>query len=119
MKTPDMIKKGLECYVRIYAGVCPPNCLTNECDLYTGNYSTTENVSDAIAYIQQIEAQNRELLQKKKQLEAQKQPETFVRCGECTRYMPEPMGDVMMCYGFANGHFPAPDDFCSRGVRRK
>ena len=56
MKTPDLIKKGLECYVRIYAGVCPPNCLTNECDLYTGNYSTTENVSDALTYIQQLEA---------------------------------------------------------------
>ena len=60
---------------------------------------------DAIAYIEQ--------------LEAQKQPETLVHCGECMRYMPEPMGDVMMCYGFASGHYTAPEDFCSRGVPRK
>lgn len=41
-----------------------------------------------------------------------------VHCGECAFYRPEPMGDVMMCYGFANGHWTEPDDFCSRGRRR-
>lgn len=44
--------------------------------------------------------------------------ESIVRCGECVHYRPEPMGDVMMCYGFANGHWTEPNDFCSRGRRR-
>jgi hypothetical protein len=55
MKTPDEIKKGLECYFRSENYLCGPICIGRECDLYTGNYSVTENVKDALAYIQQLE----------------------------------------------------------------
>ena len=103
MKTTEEIKKGLECRKRGYTEKCDRLC--SRCMFYVPQLSIAALYADALAYIQQ--------------LEALKQPETLVRCGECMRYMPEPMGDMMMCYGFANGHFPAPDDFCSRGVRRK
>lgn len=103
MKTPEEIKKGLECCSQSLPYPCS-GC-PYERDEQQENAWRCDLDADARAYIQQ--------------LEAQKQPETLVHCGECTRYMPEPMGDVMMCYGFANGHWTAPDDFCSRGVRRK
>ena len=45
--------------------------------------------------------------------------ESIVRCKDFAHYMPEPMGDAMMCYGFANGHWTAPEDFCSCGVRKE
>ena len=101
MKTPEEIKKGLEC--------CRDSVSCMKCEYYDKRdrkYACeTALLADALAYIQQ--------------LEAQKQPETLVHCGECMRYMPEPMGDVMMCYGFASGHYTASEDFCSRGERRK
>lgn len=45
--------------------------------------------------------------------------EPVVRCRDCAYYRPEPYGDVLMCYGFANGHFTHPDDYCSRGKRKE
>lgn len=45
--------------------------------------------------------------------------EPVVRCKDCVYYRPEPYGDVMMCYEFANGYWPHPDDYCSRGKRKE
>ncbi len=45
--------------------------------------------------------------------------EPVVRCRDCTYYRPEPYGDVLMCYEFANGHWTHPDDYCSRGKRKE
>lgn len=42
----------------------------------------------------------------------------IVRCSECVFWHMEPMGEAMMCYGFANGHWTEPEDFCSRGRKR-
>lgn len=39
-----------------------------------------------------------------------------IRCKDCKKYMPEPMGDVMMCYRC--GDWPGPDDYCGRAVRK-
>lgn len=41
-----------------------------------------------------------------------------VRCKDCVHWQPEPMGDVMMCYGGANGRYTAPDWFCADGRRK-
>lgn len=43
--------------------------------------------------------------------------EPVVRCKDCVYYRPEPYGNVMMCYEFANGYWPHPDDYCSRGEK--
>ena len=45
--------------------------------------------------------------------------EPVVRCKDCVYYRPEPYGDVMMCYEFANGYWPHPDDYCSHGKRKE
>lgn len=45
--------------------------------------------------------------------------ELVVRCRECAHYQPEPHGDVMMCYGFANGQYTKPDDYCSCGKNKE
>lgn len=42
-----------------------------------------------------------------------------VRCRDCKDYQPEPMCDVMMCYGGMCGRYTNPDDFCSYGRRKE
>ena len=61
MRTPEEIKKGLECYVRIHDGKCPAQCVGRECELYAGNYPMSENAADALAYIQKLEDQIRDI----------------------------------------------------------
>ena len=54
-KTPDEIKKGLECRVRSYTDTCDHQCDT--CDLRIPAYSIFERYEDAPALIQQLEAE--------------------------------------------------------------
>ena len=67
MKTPDEIKKGLECCISDAYGCnekCPYfNSLSNGVDCAVKMHA------DALTYIQQLEAANAELLTKVKQLE--------------------------------------------------
>lgn len=56
MKTPEEIKKGLECKTRLRPGsttVC--DCQCYECDVYVPGYPNGELWCDALAYIQQLE----------------------------------------------------------------
>ena len=64
MKTPDEIKKGLECCSVAACGFCPYEYY---CNLENG---FAEVSNDAIAYIQQLENQIGELTEKVAQLEA-------------------------------------------------
>lgn len=82
MKTPEEIKKGLMCGSVFCNIACP----------YWNDDSCTIKVSkDALAYIQQLESQNAELLEKIKQLERERDAavndlSAGYRCGSCTRY---------------------------------
>lgn len=58
-RTPDEIKKGLECRIRSYKDVCDHQCET--CDLRIPAYSIFERHEDALALIQQLEADNAQL----------------------------------------------------------
>lgn len=64
MKTPDEIKKGMQCAV-------DKKCYWKECPYYNSEEHTCINEVqlDALAYIKQLEAQNAELVQKVNQLE--------------------------------------------------
>lgn len=80
MKTPDEIKKALECcfYDSEQCGECPYYPVS--CD--------RELVRDAREYIQQLEAQNAELLKKVEQLQAERDAavddlQMGVCCGTC------------------------------------
>ena len=64
MKTPEEIKKGLECCI---GGSCEPYCPykeTVDC--------VQQMAEDALSLIKQLEAQNAELLEKIKQLELER-----------------------------------------------
>ena len=54
MKTPDEIKKGLECRIRGLNEKCEFRC--DMCDVYISGYKLEDRYSDALAYIQQLEA---------------------------------------------------------------
>lgn len=70
MKTPDEIKKGLECcHDAVKCEQCP---YQPECDLPFGDIVE----ADALAYIQQLEAENAELVQKVNQLEQEQRGDT-------------------------------------------
>lgn len=53
MKTPEEIKKWLECCISIRNGECEKYAACEQCPFFTKNMSD----SDALAYIQQLEAQ--------------------------------------------------------------
>lgn len=65
-KTPDEIKKGLECYAK------KEFCAGRSCAYYNALCDCDSLLSDAFSYIQQLEAQNAELLEKIKQLERER-----------------------------------------------
>lgn len=54
-RTPEEIKKGLECRKRGYAEKCDRLC--SKCMFYVPLLSIAELYADALAYIQQLEAQ--------------------------------------------------------------
>jgi hypothetical protein len=54
-KTPDEIKKGLECKKRVFADSCYDRCAT--CELFIPCYGTVERCADALALIHQLEAE--------------------------------------------------------------
>lgn len=58
-KTPDEIKKGLECCKRAFVYNCGDKCDT--CDLFIPAYIKVERCADALAYIQQLETDNQQL----------------------------------------------------------
>jgi len=83
MKTPDEIKNGLECCVQ--GNVCRKNCPYGGSP--HGIVVCTANLSrDALAYIQQLEAANDELLTKVKQLTA--------KCRQLERERDAAVGDL-------------------------
>lgn len=53
MKTPEEIKKGLECRIRGVNEKCDYRC--DKCDIYIPGYNLENRYSDALAYIQQLE----------------------------------------------------------------
>lgn len=59
MKTPEEIKKGLECRKRGYAEQCGYECA--KCDVYVPGYVIRELLNDVLAYIKQLEDDNAEL----------------------------------------------------------
>lgn len=73
MKTPDEIKKGLEC--------CIGDCLSyhcRECPYYENNFCETDGMDlceDALAYIQQLERERDALLEAMK--------DTDINCDYC------------------------------------
>lgn len=65
-KTPEEIKKGLKCAV-------DKKCVGKECLYFNEEYACIRMAQiDALALIQQLEAQNSELLEKVKQLERER-----------------------------------------------
>ena len=69
-KTPDEIKKGLECRIRSYRDICDHKCDT--CDLRIPAYTIYERYEDALALIQQKEQENAEQAERIRQLEAER-----------------------------------------------
>lgn len=55
MKTPEEIKKRLSCFTKQANGTCELVC--GICEAYSPGYSLTAACTDAIAYIQQHEAE--------------------------------------------------------------
>lgn len=68
-RTPDEIKKGLECRKRNFSDSCYDRCAT--CELFIPCYGTVERCVDALTLIQQLETQNAELSGKIGRLESQ------------------------------------------------
>lgn len=58
MKTPDVIKKGLECLFRHRMDDCDLEC--SKCDVYAPGWTTSGLCADALTYIQQLEAKDAE-----------------------------------------------------------
>jgi hypothetical protein len=79
MKTPDEIKKGLECCSKPpHEGPC------QECPYAPNNgYCAEIKSSDALALIQQLEEQNAELLKKVEQLQAERDSAVSELVGTC------------------------------------
>ena len=75
MKTPEEIKRGLEC-CRVTVGCknCPYNTGEFGCQL--------RNRDDALAYIQQLETENHQLLTKAQQLESTISQVSKALCGK-------------------------------------
>lgn len=65
MKTPDESKKGLEYCMS-------PACAGVKCPYFNAKTCNTEKTVDTLAYIQQLEAQNAELLKEIEELKAGK-----------------------------------------------
>ena len=59
MKTPEEIKKGLECRILGSNEKCDHKCST--CQLFVPGYSYPEIYKDALALVQRLEAENAEL----------------------------------------------------------
>ena len=56
VKTPEEIKKGLECKTRLHPGSTTAcDCQCYECDVYVPGYTNDDLWCDALAYIQQLE----------------------------------------------------------------
>lgn len=57
-RTPEEIKKGLECRKQGYAERCGYDC--SKCDVYVPGYLIGDLLNDALAYIQQLERERDE-----------------------------------------------------------
>ena len=55
MKTPEEIKKRIKCFLKMCDGTC--NMVCGKCEVYEAGYSLSASCSDALAYIQQLEAE--------------------------------------------------------------
>jgi gamma-glutamylcyclotransferase (GGCT)/AIG2-like uncharacterized protein YtfP len=66
-RTPEEIKKGLECRILGSTEKCDHKCST--CQLLVPGYFYPEVYKDALALVQQLEAENAELLEKIDELE--------------------------------------------------
>jgi len=55
MKTPDEIKKSLECMKKAFDEKCDFKC--DRCPVYVPGYKNTSMSVDALAYIRQLEAE--------------------------------------------------------------
>lgn len=85
-KTPNEIKKGLECRARAYNGACTYTC--SSCDTYVdGRFS--EIFREALAYIQQLETERHQLLTRCERLERERDAAVadmrmaFRKCNVC------------------------------------
>lgn len=58
-KTPEEIKKGLECRIRLHEELC--DCLCSKCQFLVRDYTRAKLNKDALVYIQQLEDQIRGL----------------------------------------------------------
>lgn len=79
MKTPDKIKKGL---VFCTTGRCPGD----KCPYFTGDSDAScgyHKSKDALAYIQQLETNNHQLLTKVKQLQRERDAAIEYICQSC------------------------------------
>ena len=54
-RTPEEIKKGLECRKQGYAEQCGYGC--SKCDVYVPGYLIWDLINDTLAYIQQLECE--------------------------------------------------------------
>lgn len=85
MKTPKEIKKGLECRIRSFSDSCNNRC--GGCRFFVDDYSILRIYKDALALIQQLEAENTELKKEKDRLELditirEIQKNALIRSGE-------------------------------------
>lgn len=60
MRTPEEIKKGLQCIANVRKNGCSESPC-GLCKLYVTNYYSGEVCADALAYIEQLEAGNADL----------------------------------------------------------
>ena len=83
-RTPDEIKKGMECRKRAFVYNCGDKCDT--CDLFVPAYTKVERCADALALIQQLQAENAEKDARIQQLEAERD----AAVADITRMVQEP-----------------------------
>ena len=122
MRTPDEIKKGLECRKREFANRCGDKCDT--CDLYVPAYMTVERCADALALIQQLQAENAEKDARIQQLEAERDAAVadLIRSKDCytCRYSKECKTGKFDCMGCEVEECPC--HYCQyewRGVQKE
>ena len=87
MKSPDDVKKGLECRIRSIRNACNHQCDT--CDLRIPAYTILERFEDARTLIQRLEAERNAAV-------AELAKCTASHCPFCKNYKNPEMADV--CY---------------------
>lgn len=114
-KTPDEIKKGLECRIRGVNEKCDYRC--DKCDVYIPGYNLENRYSDAFAYIQHLESRLAQAERERDAAVTDIRNAKWMLCHVCKNYYrPDPAIRHYACKAFGEfSKFLNPSDFSEDG----